>query len=1006
MATSHAQLKHDQDDDYPSQPSNHGSVPFHVLAGLFDRLHNQRKHDIRRKAILGWFNHWRDNIGYDLYPVLRLILPQKDRERPVYGLKEKALAKAYIKSIPLANRDPDAIRLLNWKKPTEQHKSSGDFPTVLYDVISKRTSVVEGSLTVDELNGILDELARNNGKKYHANIMRRIYNNCTAEEQRWIARIILKDMVISAKETTVFSVFHPDAQDLYNTCSDLKKVAWQLCDPDIRLNTEDKSIKLCAAFAPMLCKRPTKTIEMTVREMEGNKFIIEEKLDGERMQIHKRGNEYFYCSRKGKDYTYLYGKHVGEGSLTPWLASAFKEEVTDIILDGEMLVWDPVSQRNLPFGTLKTAALDRTKKENNPRPCFKVFDLLYLNGTSLLEMAVRARKRNLKNCVREIKGRVEYATEYEGTTAKDVRARLDEVMESRGEGLVIKHPKAKYILNGRNNDWIKVKPEYMDNMGETMDLLVVGGNYGSGNRGGGVSTLICAVLDDRRQSTDMDEDPKYSSFCRIGSGLSFSDYIDIRKKPWKPWDPKNPPAFLQTAKKSHEDKGDVYLNPEDSFILKVKAAEIVPSGLRTCHLEIFCLSHLAQEQYHMAFTMRFPRALSVRHDLDIADCMPATAVLESMRTVKKRKADADTGGKKKRKVAGSKKIEVLASLGGTKLADVEAVSSIFNDMTFHVMPNTETKAGANGGTNLASHLSKPELVVYSGSVDKKPLPLTSLINKGKYDIIKPKWIEDSIAQGEKAPLQKKYFIHATEARKNHDEYTQDGGGDEDVNMNEPEAGPSMSTIKEEKDVAVKAEEHDPAFAGWYRGFEVHDNKKEDDSSTGSETETDADSDNDDTNEPGVDDEDSNNLEDPKHLDRVGEHQDTDEDRKVEEVIKMGETDDAMEYDQNLIFRHLVFYLDSPTNARENGMAAKPKAEEDIAAKFSQIASIITKNGGKVVELDDPKLTHVIVDKRDTSRRGELRRRTSKPKHRYLVISEFIEECIAQSALVDEDDFNA
>ncbi len=42
-----------------------------------------------------------------------------------------------------------------------------------------------------------------------------------------------------------------------------------------------------------------------------------------------------------------------------------------IILDGEMLVWDPVSERNLPFGTLKTAALDRSKKEYNPRPCCK-----------------------------------------------------------------------------------------------------------------------------------------------------------------------------------------------------------------------------------------------------------------------------------------------------------------------------------------------------------------------------------------------------------------------------------------------------------------------------------------------------------------------------------------------------------------------------------------------------------------------------------------------------------
>lgn len=46
------------------------------------------------------------------------------------------------------------------------------------------------------------------------------------------------DMVISVKETTVLSVFHPDAEDLFNTCSDLKKVSWELSDPTRRLNPE------------------------------------------------------------------------------------------------------------------------------------------------------------------------------------------------------------------------------------------------------------------------------------------------------------------------------------------------------------------------------------------------------------------------------------------------------------------------------------------------------------------------------------------------------------------------------------------------------------------------------------------------------------------------------------------------------------------------------------------------------------------------------------------------
>ncbi|KAJ7252709.1 DNA ligase 4 [Mycena haematopus] len=988
----------DEHTKYPAAPHNTGSAPFGILVSLFEKLQSERKQDRRKKLMDTWFNHWRDEKGYDLYPVLRLILPQANRERAVYGLKEKFLAKTYIKLIPLGMRDPDAIRLLNWKKPTEHDKTSGDFPTVLFEVVSKRSSVIEGSLSVDELNDILDELSKSMGKHdAQSRILQRVYNRTTPEEQRWIVRIILKDMVISVKETTVFAVFHPDAQDLYNTCSDLKKVAWELWDPSHRLRAEDKAVKLCSAFAPMLCKRPTKTIEGTVKEMGGSEFIIEEKLDGERMQLHKRGNEYFYCSRKGKDYTYLYGKHLAAGSLTPYIDKAFDSRVEDIILDGEMLVWDPVSERNLPFGTLKTAALDKSKKEHNPRPCFKIFDMLYINGQSLIEKPTKYRKKQMRKCLTEIKGRIEFASEETGKTAQDVRNQMDKVMEARGEGLVIKHPLSQYVLNGRNMDWIKVKPEYMDNMGETVDVLVVAGNYGSGSRGGGVSTLICAVIDDRRPPSDDDEEPKYSSFVRIGSGLSFADYVWVRAKPWKVWDPKHPPEFLQTAKKSHEDKGDVYLLPEDSFILKVKAAEIVTS-----------------DQYHMGYTMRFPRALSIRDDLNIGDCMPATAVLESLRTVKKRKMESDTGycTKKKRKLAA--KPEVIPAFAGQKLK-VDVTSDVFEGTTFVVMadPTSKTKdedkkelmklIKANGGA-LATvpKQQSPLFLVYGGT--RKYLELQNYIKKGIYDVIKPQWIKDSIALGQPVPLHKKYFFHATESRIESEEYDE---GDEDETMDGTEAGPSTSTFKTE-DVQPKAEPEEvgPLLAEWFK-------VEEDEKVISREKEYDSDATDDDSDNVDVANEESDNdLDDWLKIKPVREDHERTEIPKDEPVRYLlwrscggyqdGRDETAMEYDQELIFKHLCFYLDSPDNARKNGMTVKTKQEAAVTDSFAELARIITKHGGKVVDLAEPKLTHVVIDKRDDSRRVELMKRTSKPKRRHLVISEFIQACLDESTLLDED----
>ena len=87
----------------------------------------------------------------------------------------------------------------------------------------------------------------------------------------------------------------------------------------------------------------------------------------------------------------------------------------------------------------------------------KVFDLLYLNGQPLINKSTKFRRRNLKACIKEIQGRIELVTDFEARTAMDVRKRMEDVMATRGEGLVMKHPDAGYILNGRNKDWIKVR---------------------------------------------------------------------------------------------------------------------------------------------------------------------------------------------------------------------------------------------------------------------------------------------------------------------------------------------------------------------------------------------------------------------------------------------------------------------------------------------------------------------------------------------------------------------
>ena len=115
---------------------------------------------------------------------------------------------------------------------------------------------------------------------------------------------------------------------------------------------------------------------------------------------------------------------------------------------------------------------------------------------------------------------------------------------------------------------------------------------------------------------------------------------------------------------------------------------------------------------------------------------------------------------------------------------------------------------------------------------------------------------------------------------------------------------------------------------------------------------------------------------------------------IDEDVKMGESDDATTYDEERIFTHLRFYLDTPTNARKNDMRVTTKHEAaiekryigplDLASQslilrpysFTAIGALITENGGRVTDLGDPKLTHAVLDKRDDSRRRELMQRTS------------------------------
>jgi DNA ligase-4 len=250
---------------------------------------------------------------------MRLLLPQLDSERPTYGLRESSLADAYIQALGLSKALEHAIRLKNYKTPYRGGKDpsaaagvSGDFALVLADVLKRYDDVPEGrsTITVREVNDMLDQLSQDKEKGSEVRV--RVFRKCVLEmspnENLWFTRIITKDLKMGMKHESMLKMFHPDAQDIYNACSSLKTVCEQVAKPDTgREKTPFAPIAYFAACKPMLASVPT--WNSVISRMNGCPFYVEDKFDGERILIHKRGKEVKLFTRNSIDYTnrYNYG---------------------------------------------------------------------------------------------------------------------------------------------------------------------------------------------------------------------------------------------------------------------------------------------------------------------------------------------------------------------------------------------------------------------------------------------------------------------------------------------------------------------------------------------------------------------------------------------------------------------------------------------------------------------------------------------------------------------------
>jgi DNA ligase-1 len=224
-------------------------------------------------------------------------------------------------------------------------------------------------------------------------------------------------------------------------------------------------IELFRPIKPMLAKTAT-DVDEALAELEGGPASLEYKLDGIRIQVHKNAHEVRIYSRTLKEVT---------AELPTIVDISKKLEMSEVILDGEAIVLN-AEKRPVRFQ-------ETMKGLGGGIPFF--FDILYLDGTPLLDQPYSTRARILAERVPESQRPPRLVT----ADAQHAQDFFDAAIAAGQEGLMVKGLESTYEAGRRGGAWFKVK------RANTLDLVVLAAEWGHGRRQGKLSNLHLGARD-------------------------------------------------------------------------------------------------------------------------------------------------------------------------------------------------------------------------------------------------------------------------------------------------------------------------------------------------------------------------------------------------------------------------------------------------------------------------------------------------------------------------------
>ena len=358
---------------------------------------------------------------------------------------------------------------------------------------------LEPTLTVAAVDVAIDEIAAVAGpgsQGRRRDLLGALFSASTRDEQRMLVGLfsgelrqgaqagLLVDAIARAADVPVTLV-----RRALLLAGDLKAVAVAALTGGAATLSEF-TLQVGRPLAPMLAQSAPSVEEALAAT--GAPAVVDVKLDGIRIQVHRSGDDVAVFTRSLDEIT----------PRVPEVVAAVRSLPSrEIVLDGEAIALDAAG-RPRPFQETSSRAATRGARRRvadelsgasvargsaiagtSLTPYF--FDLLHLDGTDLLEAPGRDRWAALADAVAAplLVGRTTVETADEASDA------FAAALDAGQEGVIVKSPDAAYDAGRRGTAWVKVKPRH------TLDLVVLAVEWGNGRRQGWLSNLHLGARD-------------------------------------------------------------------------------------------------------------------------------------------------------------------------------------------------------------------------------------------------------------------------------------------------------------------------------------------------------------------------------------------------------------------------------------------------------------------------------------------------------------------------------